>query len=440
VDSSGNVKVIADKDGSATITVKTNDGGYTAKCTVAVKKKNVAVTSISLNSTKIQLGKNEEYKLSATISPSNATNKTITWSSANTSIATVDSSGNVIAKGVGTTKITAKSNNGKSVSCNVYVTSLSITNNSTTIMDESTYKLKLQFQGDTGNETVTWKSSNTKIATVNSKGVITGKGVGTAKITASIKSSNSETIKSNEYVIKVRAIRVILVGNSKTYQSSLAINFAKIAIDSGYTVEGTTYNNYTENALSGYPAQDTSNNVTYFRDTGGKKLKQTASIHKTELNKSYDYIVIQEQTGAYSNSNYNEYYEGAANVLDIVYKKNSNIKMFIRKTWVLSDSDSATIKQGYTNTENVVKKLKEKKGYNITIINDGPSIYEAINNKYSVMKTDKRHQNTNGGYLAASCIYSTMFNKNPTSIKYTPSNINSTTATNLRKIASNHCK
>jgi len=114
VDSSGNVKVIADKDGSATITVKTNDGGYTAKCTVTVKKKNVAVTSVKLNATSgtIYLNKTNSVSLTATVTPSNATNKNVTWTSSNTSVATVNSSGKVTAVGPGTATITVTTSDG----------------------------------------------------------------------------------------------------------------------------------------------------------------------------------------------------------------------------------------------------------------------------------------------------------------------------------------
>ena len=121
VDSSGNVTGKA--KGTATITVKTNDGGYTAKCTVTVTESTVPVTGISLNKTALSLKKNASEKLTATVAPSNATNTSVTWSSSNTSVAEVASDGTVTAKAEGTATITVKTTDGgKTATCTVTVT------------------------------------------------------------------------------------------------------------------------------------------------------------------------------------------------------------------------------------------------------------------------------------------------------------------------------
>lgn len=398
-----------------------------------------AITKVSLDKSVVQLAKGDKYNLDYTISPKNAKNKNITWTSSNTNVVSVSNSGRITAEKEGVATITLKTNNGKTDSVKVYVSSILITNKEQTIMDESTYKLSTKISNSTGDEKIYWETSNKKIAEVSSNGTITGKGKGTATITAYIKASNGDKIASDKYTIKVRAIKVILVGNSKTYKHSLATNFAKIARAEGYTIEGTTYNNYKENALAGFKKEDSTTNVTYFRDTGGRSLNWTSNIHKNELNNSYDYVVLQEQTDTYIDSDNSKYYNGALKVLDILYKNNNNIKMYIRKTWVMSNSNSKTIQKGYDNTKNIVSKLKKERNYSVTIINDGPSIYDAISQNISVMDSDKRHQNTNGGYLAASCIYSTLFNQDPTKISYKSPNMTSADATKLRKIAKQYC-
>lgn len=113
--------VTAIKEGRATITVTTIDGGKTATCSVVVNKEVIHVTSITLNRSSLSLIKGESFRLEASVSPSNATFGTITWSSSSSSVATVDSSGKVSAVSAGTATITAKAD-GKSTTCKVTVT------------------------------------------------------------------------------------------------------------------------------------------------------------------------------------------------------------------------------------------------------------------------------------------------------------------------------
>lgn len=126
----GNGKVTAVAGGDATITATAADGsGVKASCKVTVSSTSSSTTksnptSISLNMTKIQVVEGltdpYEYKLIATISPSSA-NNSVTWSSSNSSVATVDSSGNVKIKGKGNAVITAKTVNSLTATCNITV-------------------------------------------------------------------------------------------------------------------------------------------------------------------------------------------------------------------------------------------------------------------------------------------------------------------------------
>lgn len=115
-----NGKVTAYKNGNCIIAA-TNENGTKAKCSIEV---NTSPTSISMNSTNqtIYLNGKNTTQLNATYAPSNATiNKDITWTSSNSSIASVDKNGLVKAVGVGTCKITAKTQNGKTCVCNIKV-------------------------------------------------------------------------------------------------------------------------------------------------------------------------------------------------------------------------------------------------------------------------------------------------------------------------------
>ena len=116
VDASGKVTAVA--EGTATITAKAGD--KTATCTVTVKKKVVAVSSVSLDKTSLELTVGETATLVATVIPDRATEKTVSWSSSSSSVATVDASGKVTAVAKGTATITAKAG-GKTAICTVTV-------------------------------------------------------------------------------------------------------------------------------------------------------------------------------------------------------------------------------------------------------------------------------------------------------------------------------
>ena len=81
----------------------------------------VVPTSVALNKTTLTLDIGKTSTLKATVYPSNAANKKCTWSSSNTSVATVDSNGKVTAKKAGTATITVKTSNGKTATCKVTV-------------------------------------------------------------------------------------------------------------------------------------------------------------------------------------------------------------------------------------------------------------------------------------------------------------------------------
>ena len=123
--------VLAVKDGTAIITAEAADGsGVKATCKVSVVSK-VPVSSISLSETSLTLWSSAGKSVSATVYPSNATNRELTWSSSNTSVATVSSSGYITAQGSGTATITASATDGsgKKATCVVTVKSTSGTSN-----------------------------------------------------------------------------------------------------------------------------------------------------------------------------------------------------------------------------------------------------------------------------------------------------------------------
>lgn len=181
--------------------------------TTSSESKTISVTSIKIENKNVAtLEKGKTLNLTATIEPTDATNKNITWSSSDSNIATIDSTGKVSAILEGTVTLTAKSDNGKEDSIELKIEKPIIKVQSITL-DETDISLK---QGDSyriiavanptdaENKNITWKSSNSNVAEVNG-GKITAISAGTATISAvsdngvsAICKVNVESNKSSE--------------------------------------------------------------------------------------------------------------------------------------------------------------------------------------------------------------------------------------------------
>lgn len=191
--------VVAKKSGTATITVKTDDGGYTATCKVTVTSSGdgVAVTGISLNKRSLKMTVGETYQLVGTITPSNASNKIIIWSTRNKNVADVDDNGKVTATGNGSTTITAKTDDGGfTATCSISVEKIAVTGvslnvTSITLRVGSSYTLTPIFTpSNASNKGVYWVSNRSKVATVDDNGKVTALSTGTATITVHTKEGN----------------------------------------------------------------------------------------------------------------------------------------------------------------------------------------------------------------------------------------------------------
>lgn len=114
--------VTAVTPGTAKITVTTVDGNKTATCEVTVTTATVPVTGVTLDPTSLTLDVNQTATLTATITPNDATNQNVTWTSDNPSVATV--SGGVVtavAPGEATITATTQDGSGKTATCTVTV-------------------------------------------------------------------------------------------------------------------------------------------------------------------------------------------------------------------------------------------------------------------------------------------------------------------------------
>ena len=183
VDDDGKVTAVGSGEAKITATA----GGKTATCTVKVT---VLVTGITLDETELDLTVDDDpVTLVAKVTPEGATDKTVTWSSSNDRVATVDANGKVKAVGNGEAKITAKAGD-KTATCKVLVSTLASgvtldrTELSMKVGDSPVTLVAKVTPASTSDKTVTWRSSNEKVATVDSNGKITPVGLGETKITA----------------------------------------------------------------------------------------------------------------------------------------------------------------------------------------------------------------------------------------------------------------
>ncbi|NLD60114.1 MAG: hypothetical protein GX647_10720, partial [Clostridiales bacterium] len=187
-------------NGDGTATVKAGSKAGTAEVIVSYSgfgrsmKLYVSKTPTSVSIPKsLSLLVNGTAKLAATISPKDAKPLDVVWRSSNPEIATVMSNGTVDAMGVGTATITATTLNGKAASCTVTVGRPTSFVKLDPVFTPREYdvggKVQLSAKAYPLNalQQFDWKSSNTKIATVDANGLVTGVAAGVAKITATAK-------------------------------------------------------------------------------------------------------------------------------------------------------------------------------------------------------------------------------------------------------------
>lgn len=187
VDANGKVTAVA--PGTATITAKA--GEKTATCTVTVKAKIIDVTGITLDKTTATLTVGDNLTLTATVAPANATDKTVTWTSSDAAVATVDATGKVTAVKAGTATITAKAGE-KTATCTVTVnvktvavTGITLSRTEVTLVEGKSITLTATVTPtDATDKTVAWTSSNPAAATVDANGKVTAVAAGKTTITA----------------------------------------------------------------------------------------------------------------------------------------------------------------------------------------------------------------------------------------------------------------
>lgn len=203
-------------EGSTIIKATMSDGNIVKETKVTVVKPNntVKVTDIKLSKDSVNINSGSSINITATIVPSNATNKKIKWTSDDSNIATV-SNGMIYGKTPGTTYINViNSNITKKIKVDVnsvIISSISLNQKSAKLGIDAELKLFANFNpSNATNKKLTWSSSKPNVATVDSNGLVTAKAVGTTVITATTVNSkvSSCTITVTNETIKVSSIKL----------------------------------------------------------------------------------------------------------------------------------------------------------------------------------------------------------------------------------------
>ena len=261
--------------------------------------KGIAVTGVSLNKNETTMTIGNTEKLTATINPSNATNKNVVWESDKPDIVRVDNEGNITAVGVGEAVITVKTVDGnKTAQCRVTVkgiavTGVSLNKNETTMTIGNTEKLTATINpSNATNKAVTWESTNTNVATVDSTGKITAVGVGEATIRV--------TTIDGEYISECR----ITVNGGEEPEKPYEI-----------IVDSQLQSNNTEATIKITIAGDSSKiniikigkgslNIDYFKNNGGQILDINNNIAQIKVTENSIYTIYIEDI--YGNVNLKE--------------------------------------------------------------------------------------------------------------------------------------
>ncbi|MDH6363254.1 uncharacterized protein YjdB [Enterococcus sp. PF1-24] len=242
------------KAGTAVITAVTQDGtAIEAKATITVKNRTVHANDVTVTPSYRELPIGQTEKFEATVSPEDAANKNVKWSSSDEKIAKVDETGKVTAIAEGVATITVTTEDGGKTGTAVVKVGPKIISVESIKVTPKTKEMKI---GDTqlldatispanaSNQTYTWSSDTPEVATVSSKGLVTAKKAGYALITATTKDGNKigtciVNVKKEEPVIE-KSVAMLRMYNPNSGEHFYTANpdEKNVLVDYGWRYEG----------------------------------------------------------------------------------------------------------------------------------------------------------------------------------------------------------
>ena len=362
--------VTAVGEGKANITVTTVDGNKTATCEITVLPEEpepevINVENVTLNSQNEELKIGDTVTLVATITPSNATNKNVTWSSDNTNVATVNN-GVVRAVGEGSANITVTTVDGnKTATCMITVLpeeepepepeptpepdpEPEVINVESVALNSQNEELKIGetitlvatvMPSNATNKNVVWSSDNTNVATVNN-GVVTAVGEGSANITVT-------TVDGN----KTAVCKITVVDEQEDVISTIS-----------YDITDSTNKNVTATITFNR------NDVTITNNDGSNQY-----VFETNGEFTFEYVDSEGNTG--TNTARVNWIDKEAPVLEIEYENindGKEVKVTIKSNeellevdgWELSE-DRMSMSKTFSANENIVIEVSDLVG-NVT--------------------------------------------------------------------------
>ena len=347
-------------------------GVYSNKETNTTKPTVKKVVKVSLSKKSVVLVKGRSTTVKATVTPTNATNKKLKWTTSNAKVATVNQSGKITAKGRGnaTIKVMALDGSNKYATVKVTVkqpvTSVKLNRNSAILKvkgkaKHKTVTLKATVNPKNANvKSVKWTTSKSKIATVNSKGKVTAKKAGKVTITATCKDAKGKkakftvTVKAAPAPAKVvtpETVKPVVKDNTAEY-TGLVANADKYVLTRGkQTVEISAAQvkealGYIADPAAGFKAWESKENFTLgVLSATGKGATKTATIKGTS---NYD----GKYTATVTKVSDTEY----AVVAKSEKGQNHNIKVTVAKDGTVTATSAKYVVTSDKNATNIVVK------------------------------------------------------------------------------------
>ncbi len=263
------------------------------------EEESVTLNSVTLTPSEISITEGDSQSISVSVDPENYTYETIAWKSSDENIASVSSEGVVTGKGVGSATITATID-GVSGSCKVTVlenvikvSGVSLDSEALTISLGGTASLTATVEpADASNKTVTWSSSDEKVATVSDEGLVTAISEGTCSVTVTTTDGGFTASCSVSVVIDypseisfVDAIENTILEDHGT-QASLTVNYSPesaVHKDLEWSVS--------DESLASVASTGEGTATVTFAESGYGFVSVTAKVKDTEVSTSQKYFV-----------------------------------------------------------------------------------------------------------------------------------------------------